>query len=166
MSMRITSVIKPVLVIAAVGTAMGIGGFAIAAFVQSTTTGPVAGSSESFSAVTVTGAQTGTLLPGESAYVTLTLTNPNTNVKAKLTSVIPGEVVIDSVADSADTAYCHDQIELSAAGADPIFPTLAVSEANYPFKVTDAVKLKADTDIRCQNMTFHTTWTTQFEAVR
>jgi hypothetical protein len=166
MSMRITSKIKIVLVIAAVGTLMGVSGFAIAAFVQSSTTGPVAGSAESYSAVTVTGAQTGTLLPGESAYVTLTLTNPNTNVKAKLVSITPGEVVIDTVTDSADTAYCHDQIELSAAGADPLFPTLAVSEANYPFKLTDAVKLKVDTDIRCQGMTFHTTWTAQFEAVR
>jgi hypothetical protein len=164
--MRTTSKIKSLLVIAAVGTVMGIGGFALATFVQTSTTDPVAGSAESFSAVIVTGAQTGTLLPGESAYVTLTLTNPNTNVKAKLTSITPGEVVIDTIVDSANTAYCHDQIELSAAGADPLYPTLAVSEANYPFKLTDAVKLKADTDIRCQAMTFHTTWTAQFEAVR
>jgi hypothetical protein len=158
--------IRPVIVIATAGTVLGIGGFAIAAFVQSTTTGPVAGSTESFSAVTVTGAQTGMLLPGESAYVTLTLTNPNANVKAKLTSVTPGEVVIDTIGDSADTVYCHDQIELSTTGADPILPTLAVSEANYPFKLTDAVKLKDSTDIRCQGMTFHTTWTAQFSAVR
>lgn len=164
--MRTTSRAKPVLVTAAVGTVLGLSGFAIAAFVQSTTTGPVAGSAESFSAVTVTGAQTGTLLPGESAFVTLTLTNPNSNVKAKLISITAGEVVIDTVIDTADTAYCHDQIELSTAGADPLFPTLAVSEANYPFKLTDAVTLKADTDIRCQAMTFHTTWTAQFEAVR
>jgi hypothetical protein len=157
---------KPILVVGTVGTVLGIGGFAIAAFIQNTTTGPVAGSAESFSAVTVTGAQTGTLLPGETAYVTLTLTNPNANVKAKLTAVTPGEVVIDTVGNSADTAYCHDQIELSTAGADSVFPTLAVSEANYPFKLTDAVKLAADTDIRCQSMTFHTTWTAQFQAVR
>lgn len=164
--MRTTSKVKPVLVTAAVGTLLGLSGFAIAAFVQSTTTGPVAGSAESFSAVTVTGAQTGTLLPGETAYVTLTLTNPNSNVKARLISITAGEVVIDTVIDTADMAYCHDQIELSTAGADPLFPTLAVSEANYPFKLTDAVTLKADTDIRCQAMTFHTTWTAQFEAVR
>lgn len=160
------STVKTVLVIAAIGTLMGVSGLAIAAFAQSSTTGPVAGSAEPFSAVTITGAQTGTLLPGETAYVTLTLTNPNTNVKAKLTSITPGQVVIDTVIDDADTAYCHDQIELSAAGADPLYPTLAVSEANYPFKLTDAVKLKADTDIRCQGMTFHTTWTAQFDAVR
>jgi hypothetical protein len=166
MSMRTTSKIKSVLVIAATGTLLGIGGIAIAAFVQSSTAGPVAGSAESFSTVTVTGAQTGILLPGESAYVTLTLTNPNSNVKARLASITAGEVVIDTVDDSADTAYCHDQIELSTVGADPLFPTLAVSEANYPFKLTDAVKLKADTDIRCQAMTFHTTWTANFEAVR
>jgi hypothetical protein len=166
MTMRTTSKLKPVLVTAAVGTLLGLGGFAIASFVQHTTTGPVAGSAESFSAVTVTGAQTGTLLPGETAFVTLTLTNPNSNVKAKLISITAGEVVIDTVVDTADMAYCHDQIELSTAGADPLFPTLAVSEANYPFKLTDAVKLKPDTDIRCQAMTFHTTWTAEFEAVR
>lgn len=164
--MRTISIVRSVLLIAAFGTLMGVSGFAIATFAQVSTTGPVAGSAESFSAVTVSGAQTGTLLPGESAYVTLTLTNPNTNVKAKLTSITPGEVVIDSVLDSADTAYCHGQIELSTVGADPLFPTLAVSEANYPFKLTDAVKLKADTDTRCQGMSFHTTWTAQFEAVR
>ena len=164
--MRINSKIKPVLVVAAVGALVGIAGFAIAAFVQSSTTGPVAGSAESFSPVTVTGAQTGTLLPGEKAYVTLTLTNPNTNVKAKLTSIAPGEVVVDTVVDAADTTYCQGQIVLSTAGADPLFPTLAVSEANYPFKLTDAVTLKPDTDNRCQSMTFHTTWTAQFEAVR
>jgi hypothetical protein len=164
--MRISAKIKPVLIIAAAGTLLGIGGFAIAAFVQSTTTGPVGGSAESFSPVTVTGAQTGTLLPGESAYVTLTLTNPNTNVKAKLTSITPGAAAIDAVSDPADAAYCQGQLVLSTTGADPLFPTLAVSEANYPFKLTDAVTLKPDTDNRCQAMTFHTTWTAQFEAVR
>lgn len=164
--MRTTTEVKSILVIAAVGTTLGIGGFATAAFVQSSTAGPVAGSAESFSAVTVTGAQTGILLPGETAYVTLTLTNPNSNVKAKLKTIAADEVVVDTVPDSADMTYCHDQIELSTAGADPLFPTLAVSEANYPFKLTDAVKLKSDTDIRCQAMTFHTTWTAQFEAVR
>lgn len=164
--MTIKSKTKPVLVIVAIGTLLGVTGFALAAFVQSTTTGPVAGSTESFSPVVVTGAQTGTLLPGESAYVTLTLTNPNSNVKAKLMSVTPGEAVIDTVADPANAAYCLGQIVLSTDGADPLFPTLAVSEANYPFKLTDAVTLKLDTDNRCQGMTFHTTWIAQFEAVR
>jgi hypothetical protein len=157
---------KSVFVIAAIGTMLGIGGFAIAAFVQDSTADNVSGSAEGFSPATVTGAQTGTLLPGETASVTLTLTNPNANVKAQLLSVTPGDVVIDTVANSADTAYCHDQIELSAAGAAAIRPTLAVSEANYPYKLTDAVKLKEDTDLRCQAMTFHTTWTAQFQAVR
>jgi hypothetical protein len=164
--MRITRKVKPVLVIAGVGTVLGISGFAAATFVQTSTADPVSGSTEAFTPATVTGAQTGVLLPGETAYVTLTLTNPNSNVKAKLTSVTPGNVVIDTIGNSADTAYCHDQLELSAAGAATIMPTLAVSEANYPFKLTDAVKLKADTDTRCQAMTFHTTWTATFEAAR
>jgi hypothetical protein len=30
----------------------------------------------------------------------------------------------------------------------------------------DAVKLKADNDIRCQAMTFHSTWPAQFQATR
>ncbi|MEU4446690.1 hypothetical protein AB0K14_07480 [Actinosynnema sp. NPDC050801] len=164
--MRVTSKIKPVIVLAAVGTLMGVTGFAVATFAQSSTAGPVGGSTEAFTSVTVTGAQTGVLLPGETAFVTLTLTNPNSNVKARLASVTAGEIVIDTIGNSVDTAYCQGQIELSTAGADPLFPTLAVSEANYPFKLTDAVKLKADTDIRCQAMTFHTTWTAVFEAVR
>lgn len=87
--MRTNSFVKPMLVIAAIGTLMGVGGFAIATFVQSTTAGPVAGSSESFSA-----------------------------------SPSPAR------------------------------------------KLTDAVTLRAYADIRCQAMTFHTTWTARFEAVR
>lgn len=142
--MRVTSKIKPVIVLAAVGTLMGVTGFAVATFAQSSTAGPVGGSTEAFTSVTVTGAQTGVLLPGETAFVTLTLTNPNSNVKARLASVTAGEIVIDTIGNSVDTAYCQGQIELSTAGADPLFPTLAVSEANYPFKLTDAVKLKAD----------------------
>jgi hypothetical protein len=164
--MRVISKIKPVIVLAAVGTLLGVTGFAVATFVQSSTADPVTGSTESFTSVTVTGAQTGVLLPGEAAYVTLTLTNPNSNVKAKLVSVTAGEVIIDTIGNSVDTAYCQGQIQLSTAGADSLFPTLAVSEANYPFKLTDAVTLLADTDIRCQAMTFHTNWTAQFQAVR
>ncbi len=112
------------------------------------------------------GAQTGTLLPGESGLVTLTLTNPNSNVKARLLSIAPGEVFVDTVGNPDDATYCHGQIELSTAGADLLMPTLAVSEANFPFALRNAVKLKDDTDIRCQAMTFHTTWTAQFQAVR
>ncbi|MEA2717927.1 MAG: hypothetical protein QOI56_1848 [Actinomycetota bacterium] len=156
----------PVIVIATVGTFLGVAGFVFASFIQNSSVDSVPGSAESFVAATVTGAQTGTLLPGESALVTLTLTNPNSNVKARLMSVAPGEVFIDTVANAADATYCHDQLELSVAGADLLMPTLAVSEANYPFALRNAVKLKDDTDIRCQAMTFHTSWTAQFQAVR
>jgi hypothetical protein len=55
------------LAVAAAGTILGVGGFAIAAFVQATTSDAVAGSAESFVPTTVTGAQTGKLLPGETA---------------------------------------------------------------------------------------------------
>jgi hypothetical protein len=61
--------------------------------------------------------------------------------------------------------YCHDQIELSATGVGTL-PTLDVGQANLPFVLAAAVKLMDDTDIRCQGMTFHTTWTAQFQAVR
>jgi hypothetical protein len=164
--MPITKKVKSVLAITTVGAVLGFAGFALAAFIQSSSVNSVPGSAESFVAATVTGAQTGTLLPGESGLVTLTLTNPNSNVKAKLLSVAPGEVFIDTVANPADLAYCKGQLELSTAGADLIMPTLAVSEANYPFAIRNAVKLKEDTDIRCQAMTFHTSWTAEFQAVR
>ena len=164
--MRSNKKMMPALAIAAIGTILGVGGFALAAFIQESSVDSVPGSAESFVAATVTGAQTGTLLPGESALVTLTLTNPNSNVKARLLSIAPGEVFIDTVGNPADAAYCHDQIELSTAGADLLMPTLAVSEANFPFALRNAVKLKDDTDIRCQAMTFHTSWTAQFQAVR
>jgi hypothetical protein len=155
-----------VLVIAIAGTILGIGGFAIAAFVQTSTSDAVAGSAESYAPTTVTGAQTGKLLPGETADVTLTFTNPNDNVKAKLISVAAGDVVVDTVANVDDMTYCHDQLQLSTAGGGTTLPTLDVGQANLPFVLAAAVKLKDDTDIRCQGMAFHTTWTAQFQAVR
>jgi hypothetical protein len=164
--MRIKKKILPVLAVAAVGTILGVGGFALAAYIQTSNVESVPGAAETFTAVTVTGAQTGTLLPGESALVTLTLTNPTSNVAAELVSVAPVQVFIDSVANPADAAYCQGQLVLSTAGADPIMPTLAVSQANVPYALNNAVTLSPDTDIRCQGMTYHTTWTAQFEAVR
>jgi hypothetical protein len=163
--LRVTRKVKAAVAVVVGGTVLGVGGFAFAAYVQSTTSDAVAGSAESFAAVTVTGAQTGKLLPGETADVTLTFTNPNNNVKAKLVAITAGTVSVDSVASVDDTAYCHDQIELSTAGVG-ILPTLDVGQANLPFVLTGAVKLKDDTDIRCQGMTFHTTWTVQFQAIR
>ncbi|PBC85999.1 hypothetical protein SAMN05428945_6469 [Streptomyces sp. 2224.1] len=135
------------------------------AFIQQSTSGPVTGSAEKFAPITVTGGQTAPLLPGETADVTLTFTNPNSNVRAQLTSIAAGDVVIDTVANADDMTYCHDQIELSTAGVGPL-PTLDLSQANLPFVLADAVKLKEDADIRCQGMTFHTTWTVQAQAVR
>ncbi|MGX5185983.1 hypothetical protein ACWKT5_25060 [Streptomyces avermitilis] len=134
-------------------------------FIQQSTSGPVAGAVESFAPITVTGGQTATLLPGETADVTLTFTNPNSNVRAQLTSIAAGDVVVDTVANADDMTYCHGQIELSTAGVGPL-PTLDLSQANLPFVLAAAVKLKEDSDIRCQGMTFHTTWTVQSQAVR
>jgi hypothetical protein len=134
-------------------------------FIQQSTSGPVTGSAESFVPITVTGGQTTPLLPGETADVTLTFTNPNSNVRAQLISIAAGDVVVDTVANADDMAYCHDQIELSTAGVGPL-PTLDLSQANLPFVLAAAVKLKEDADIRCQGMTFHTTWTVQAQAVR
>jgi hypothetical protein len=134
-------------------------------FIQQSTSGPVAGSAEYFVPITVTGEQTATLLPGETADVTLTFTNPNSNVRAQLIAIAAGDVVVDTVANADDMTYCHDQIELSTAGVGPL-PTLDLSQANLPFVPAGAVKLKEDSDIRCQGMTFHTTWTVQAQAVR
>ena len=134
-------------------------------FIQQSTSGPVTGSTEHFAPITVTGAQTATLLPGETADVTLTFTNPNSNVRAQLTSIAASDVVIDTVANADDMTYCHGQIELSTVGVGPL-PTLDLSQANLPFVLPAAVKLKEDSDIRCQVMTFHTTWTVQAQAVR
>ncbi len=149
------------LAIATMGPVLGVGGFAFASVIDRRVDS-ISRSSESSRGANVVGTQTGTLLPGESALVTLVLTNPNSNVKARLLNITPGEVFIDSVVNPADAAYCHDQLELSAAGADLVLPTLAVSERNFPFALRKAVKLKDDTDARCRGMTFHTTWTAQF----
>ncbi|MDX6315718.1 MAG: hypothetical protein QOF84_1572 [Streptomyces sp.] len=164
--MRVSTKIRNVLCITVATTVLGIG-VAIAAFTQESTSDPVAGTAESFAPITVTGAQTGKLrlLPGETADVTLTFTNPNSNVRAKLTSIAAGDVVVDTVASADDKTYCHDQIALSTAGVGPL-PTLDLSQANLPFVLADAVKMKEDTDIRCQGMTFHTTWTVESQAVR
>ena len=159
--MRIRKKIMSGLAIATMGPVLGVGGFAFASVIQHRSVDSVSRSSESFQGATVVGAQTGTLLPGESALVTFVLTTPS-NVKARLLHITPREVFVDNVVDPADAAYCHDQLELSPAGADRPMPTLAVSEPNFPFDLRWAVKLKDDTDVRCQGMTFHTTWTAQF----
>ncbi len=158
--MSIRKKIMSGLAIATMGAVFGVGGFAFASVIQHPSGDPVARPSESRGA-TVVGTQTGTLLPGESALVTFVLTTPS-NVKARLLNIAPREVFIDYVVDPADAAYCHDQLELSPAGGDRPLPTLAVSEANFPFDLRWAVKLKGNTDARCQGMTFHTTWTAQF----
>ena len=150
------------LAIATMGTVLGVGGFASASVIQNRGVASVSRPSESSMRAIVTGVQTGTLLPGESALVTFFLTNPNSNVNARLLQITPVEIFIDSVVDPADAAYCHDQLELSPAGADLLLPTPAVSAANFPFDLRWTVKLKHDTDTRCQGMTFHTTWTAQF----
>lgn len=154
------------LVHTAIGAVVGISAFTIVALIQHDTANGAAGSPESVIHATVPGTQIGVLLPGETAYVTLTLTNPNANVKAKLQPISAGDVVIDTVANPADKPYCHDQVELSTVGADPHLPTLAKHETNHPYKMIDAVKLKADTDVRCQGMTYHTTWFVHLKAIR
>jgi len=159
---RIRKKIMSGLAIATMGTVLGFGGFAFASVIQHRRVDSVSHPSESSMRAIVTGVQTGTLLPGESALVTFFLTNPKSGVNARLLHITPDEIFIDSVVDPADAAYCHDQLELSPAGADLPMPTLAVRAANFPFELRWTVKLKDDTDARCQGMTFHTTWTAQF----
>jgi len=163
--MRVTNTIKAVLGTAVFGAILGGGGSALAVLTQKPKVDSVPGRPESFVAAAVPGTQTGTLLPGESATVTLTLRNPNSNGRARLVSIAPGEVFIDTVRDPADAAYCHDQIVLTTVAVDPLMPTLAVSAANFPFAVRNAVKLMGNTDTRCQGMTYHTTWGARFHAV-
>ena len=152
---------KPLLLVhTAVGAVVAVSAFVL---VQHATAN---GSAEPVAHATVPGTQIGVLLPGETAHVTLTLTNPNANVKATLQPISAGDVVIDTVANPADKPYCHDQIELSTVGADADLPTLAKHETNHPYKMIDAVKLKADTDVRCQGMTYHTTWFVHLKAVQ
>lgn len=155
---------KPLLLVhTAIGAVVAVSAFV---FVQHTNANGAAGSPEPVTHATVPGTQIGVLLPGETANVTLTLSNPNANVKAKLQPISAGDVVIDTVADPADKPYCHGQIELSTVGADTRLPTLAKHETNHPYKMVDAVKLKADTDFRCQGMTYHTTWFVHLKAVQ
>lgn len=155
---------KPLLLVhAAIGAVVAVSAFV---FVQYTTANGAAGSPEPVTHATVPGTQIGVLLPGETANVTLTLSNPNANVKAKLQPISAGDVVIDTAANPVDKPYCHGQIELSTVGADTHLPTLAKHETNHPYKMVDAVKLKADTDFRCQGMTYHTTWFVHLKAVQ
>jgi hypothetical protein len=149
-----------------VGAVVGASALAITAFIQHDTANGAAGSPESVIRATVPGTQIGVLLPGETANVTLTLTNPHANAKAEVQPISAGDVVIDTVANPADKPYCHDQLELSTVGADPHLLILAKHETNHPYKMIDAVKLKADTDVRCQGMTYHTTWFVHLKATR
>jgi hypothetical protein len=161
-SVRSNKKSKPLLVRAAMGAVVAVSAFATATIIQHTVAN---GSPESVTHLTVPGTQIGVLLPGEAAYVTLALTNPYANVKAKLQPISAGDVVIDTTPDPADKDYCHGQVELSTVGGDPEPLTLAKHETKHPYKMVDAVKLKADTDARCRGMTYHTTWFVHFKAV-
>ncbi|GAA2354597.1 hypothetical protein Cme02nite_47720 [Catellatospora methionotrophica] len=123
------------------------------------------GGAETVQEITVSGQQQSSpLLPGEASHVKLAIRNPNGNVRALITSITPGAIVIGNIpAASVDT--CDDYVVASSQNTVPAtLPTLD-KDASTDVYVVDGVRL-GDAPLMCQGMTWTTNWNVTFQAVR
>ncbi|GAB4061536.1 hypothetical protein [Catellatospora paridis] len=131
----------------------------------STIVAGASGGAEQVKVITVVGQQVSTtLLPGESSDVNLAIANPNGNVRAQITSITPGSIVIDGIPQSAvDT--CDDHLITNQGSLPSPLPTLG-KNGSTTVTVTGGVKLAGDAPLTCQGMTWTTNWDVTFQAVR
>lgn len=129
----------------------------------STIVAGAAGGAESVQEITVVGQQLSSpLLPGESSNVKLAIHNPNSNVRAQVTGIAPGTVVVSGVhPDNIET--CKSYI-FTNQGMYPALPTLGQG-GSIDYTIGDGVKF-GDAPLLCQGMTWTTNWSVTFQAVR
>jgi hypothetical protein len=147
--------------VAAVGA-----GAAWAAFGTGVSTA-VAGKAEAVQVVAVTGTQvTESLLPGESSEVTLTVKNPNKNVKAEIGSITADGVVVSNIS-TPDTKWACEQkvVQNLALGASATLPILD-KDATATITLPTGVTLAETAPLACQGMEFTTKWKVHFKAIR
>ncbi len=155
---------------AATAAVLGIGGFALAAFVQNSEA-QATSKAATFAPVVVTGAIDGqNLLPGDSTKVTLTISNPTSNtVNAKVTSITADgvDVAAASVGGSAETAAdCATYVNQKTNDKLNIpFPTIEAGKSAV-YVLNNGVTLNNAAPITCQGMSFTTKWKVTLEPVR
>ncbi|HEU5110806.1 MAG TPA: hypothetical protein VFT95_19880 [Micromonosporaceae bacterium] len=149
--------------LAAVGVAaaIGVGGFAYAAFTQERDSEAIAAQAERFENLVVTGLPADTSLwPGQKTDVTLTIDNsandtPIDVTRAEHVPVVVGDIV---TANPAYAGYCKNQLVLED------FPRITGAAARVDANVADtivledALELLGSADERCQGMTFTVKW--------
>ncbi len=153
----------------AIAASLGIGGFAIAAFVQ-TQDAQATSKAAKFAPVTVSGVVVAqNMLPGDSSRVTLTLENPEGNtVKAKVTSITPAGVVVSpsSVGGEAQAATCAAFVEQKTDDeSNAALPILSAGQSRS-YALNNGITLKEAAPIDCQGMDFTTKWSVTLEPIR
>jgi len=148
--------------LAAVGVAaaIGVGGFAYAAFTQDRASDAIAAEAAVFQNLAVTGTPADNpLWPGQKTDVTLTIDNSVNDVPIDVTRA---EHVTVAVADvhpvvAADAGYCKGKLVLKDFPVITGFRVGANGQENLV--LDDALELHESADNRCQGMTFDVKWT-------
>ena len=156
------------------------GSFAYATFTSSGTAAAGDQGAEAFSPMTVTGTWVGVrpdndgpvistrMLPGESADVSVSLSNPWTNtVQGKVTTITPVPPTADQVQVAlADRQWCLDRLTFHRYATTPSSKRRDRPNTAVSVNLDDAVSLAPVADERCSGMRFPVAFKVSFEATR
>jgi hypothetical protein len=130
---------------------------------------------ESFAPLTVTGTWIGVttpdnvlvsarMLPGESADVRITLTNPSANtVQGKVTTITPVKLNPSDI-NAANRARCVGALRFSSYRTTATDAIVVARDSTVPVILKDAVTLDAAADDACAGMSFPTDFVVGFTA--
>jgi hypothetical protein len=149
--------------LAAVGVAaaIGVGGFAYAAFTQERNSEAIAAQAEAFENLVVTGAPLdGSLWPGQKTNVTLSIDNSANDTPILITDAKHIEVVAKDVktTNPADAGECAQMLKLKDFDTLPAADAAVSSGAVESVTLVDALQLHPDASDRCQAMKFTVKW--------
>lgn len=162
--------LRLILIAGVTTTALGLGGVALAAYLQTTSSNRLDATTEGFTTVAVEGSQhpSSGLLPGDSADIKLKVTNPNPNLKAVVNAITLSELKVDEASVPSGSALtCRDFIvtsTLNLGGAT--LPHTIGKGGNHTFNLARGVVIAANASSVCAGMKFSTKWDVQFEGVR
>ena len=145
--------------------AIAAAGIAYAAFGYS----PVAnanGSAEQFEATTVTVTTTPSMIPGEKKNVVLKLTNPNSNLNAKVVSIEAVGLTDVMTNDPGDAGQCTAWVIQNVSNAGNVALPITIGAGDTNYTLIEGIAFHDDMDIRCEGMSFKSNWKVTFQAVR
>jgi hypothetical protein len=156
------------------------GTFAYATFKSTGTAAAGDQGAEAFTPMTVTGTWVGVrpdnnapvistrMLPGESADVSVSLSNPWTNtVQGKVTTITPIPPTADQMqVDPADRQWCLDRLTFHQYATTPSAGVVIAPNTAVSVNLDDAVSLAGVADERCSGMKFPINFKVSFEATR